>query len=62
MFSDAALLLVGVSLLWGVTNPLMKKGSVGIEAVKGSNFIFQFFGEVRFLMFNWKVGVAGAWK
>ncbi|GAB6026132.1 hypothetical protein CHUAL_012330 [Chamberlinius hualienensis] len=46
--------LVVVSILWGFTNPLMKKASVGIEDVKRNNRIAQFLAEVKFLLFNWR--------
>ena len=50
------LLLVVVAIIWGVTNPLMKKGSVGIEKCNTSGGMIQgFLQEVRFLLLNWKV-------
>ncbi|XP_001629747.2 transmembrane protein 234 homolog isoform X1 [Nematostella vectensis] len=49
-----ALSLLGVALLWGVTNPFIKKGSAGIEDVKGKGAIRQFLAEIRYLIFNWK--------
>ena len=44
-----------VALLWGATNPLIRKGSKGVEDIKRSNAIYQFLAELRFLVFNWKV-------
>lgn len=43
-----------VSLLWGSTNPLIRKGSKGIEEIHRSSRIQQFFAEVIFLASNWK--------
>lgn len=34
-------LLLLVCILWGITNPLLKKASIGIENVKAENFIYQ---------------------
>ena len=47
--------LVLVSLLWGVTNPLIKRGGQGIEKVKKEGRIQQLVAEFLFLVFNWKV-------
>ncbi|XP_067033193.1 transmembrane protein 234 homolog [Acropora muricata] len=43
-----------VSLLWGATNPLIRKGSKGIEEINRSSRIKQFCAEVIFLASNWK--------
>lgn len=43
-----------VSLLWGSTNPLIRKGSRGIEDIHRPSRIGQFFAEVLFLLSNWK--------
>lgn len=42
-------------MLWGVTNPLMGKGSSGIQRVNHPNFLVQFGSELKFLLLNWKV-------
>lgn len=47
--------LVLVALLWGGTNPLIKKGSVGLDTVKASTPWGQFAKEVAFLVTNLKV-------
>ena len=47
--------LIVVALLWGSTNPLMRKGGKGIEDVKRKSKLAQFFAEVKFLLLNWKV-------
>lgn len=46
--------LVLVAFLWGSTNPLIKKGSAGIENIKRSNAVWQFLAELKFLVLNWK--------
>ena len=42
-------------MLWGSTNPLIRKGSKGIEDIHRSGRIRQFFAEIFFLVSNWKV-------
>ena len=54
-FLGNAFWLFFVSLLWGSTNPLIRKGSKGIEEIHRSSHIQQFFAEVIFLASNWKV-------
>ncbi|XP_007561143.1 transmembrane protein 234 [Poecilia latipinna] len=46
--------LVLVSLLWGCTNPFLKKGSEGIENVTETNRVFQLLAEIKFLLLNIK--------
>ncbi|KAL6488043.1 hypothetical protein MHYP_G00046690 [Metynnis hypsauchen] len=46
--------LLLVAALWGVTNPLLKKGTVGIEHVKEGSRISQLLAEVKFLFLNVK--------
>ena len=43
-----------VAILWGGTNPLIKKGGQGIEKIKKSNFIHQMLAEIWFLCTNWR--------
>ena len=43
-----------VGLMWGATNPLLKRGSKGIEDVKHQNRVWQFLLEMKFLVLNWK--------
>ncbi|CAB0038597.1 unnamed protein product [Trichogramma brassicae] len=42
--------LVTVALFWGVTNPFMKKGAKGIDSIKSSSPVDQFFKDVYFLV------------
>ncbi|XP_041096639.1 transmembrane protein 234 [Polyodon spathula] len=46
--------LVIVAVLWGGTNPFLKKGTEGIEDVKKGNAVLQFLAEIRFLFLNYK--------
>lgn len=43
-----------VGLLWGVTNPFLKRESAGIEKVTHSNKLLQFLMELKFLALNWR--------
>ncbi|XP_077869165.1 transmembrane protein 234 homolog isoform X2 [Saccoglossus kowalevskii] len=49
-----AVWLTVVACLWGSTNPLIKRGSSGIEHINSSNAVCQFFSEIKFLITNWK--------
>ncbi len=44
-----------VAILWGGTNPFLKKGTEGIEGVQKNNKLLQFLAEVKFLFLNIKV-------
>ncbi|XP_067862757.1 transmembrane protein 234 isoform X1 [Heptranchias perlo] len=46
--------LLLVALLWGGTNPFLKKGTEGIEKVKTRNVVTQLFAEMKFLFLNYK--------
>ncbi|CAG7838504.1 unnamed protein product [Allacma fusca] len=50
----AVLLLVVVAIIWGITNPMMKKGSEGIENCTSSSAFRSFLMELKFLFLNWK--------
>ena len=50
--TDAAMFVV-VALIWGGTNPLMRKGSAGIEDIKCGNSVSQFFAELKFMLTTW---------
>ncbi|XP_054708346.1 transmembrane protein 234 homolog [Uloborus diversus] len=46
--------LVIVAAIWGLSTPLLRYGSAGIENVSGRNFICQWLAELKFLSTNWK--------
>jgi len=50
-------LLVVVALLWGTTNPLMKRGGQGIENTRAKNRLSQLFMELKFLALKWSYTV-----
>lgn len=49
-----SLWLVAVALLWGSTNPLMKKGSAGVEKIRYQNRLVQLVMEIKFLALRWQ--------
>lgn len=49
-----ALWFLLVSLLWGATNPFIKRGSAGIENVQHPNRVTRFILEMKFLVLNWQ--------
>ncbi|XP_022094254.1 transmembrane protein 234-like [Acanthaster planci] len=49
-----SLSLIMVALLWGATNPLMKRGGEGIQRVQRGGRVAQFLAELKFLILNWK--------
>ncbi|CAL7944358.1 unnamed protein product [Xylocopa violacea] len=51
---DSIAALTLVALLWGATNPFIKKGAKGLENVKASSRFDQFFRELAFLLTNLK--------
>ena len=51
---SSALWLVVVSLLWGITNPLLKKTSSGIENIHKDNSLSQLFAQLIFLLSRWQ--------
>lgn len=51
------MLLVAVAFLWGATNPLIRRGSVGVEDVKRATVIKQFLAEVYFLITRWQASI-----
>ncbi len=42
-----------VALVWGGTNPWLKRGSAGMEDIKCSNWLLQVLMELKFLAFRW---------
>lgn len=55
MSTGEVLCLLLVAILWGGTNPFLKKGTEGIEQVQRGNKLLQFMAEVKFLFLNLKV-------
>jgi len=59
----ALLYIITVALIWGLTNPLMKKCSKGIETcasegTSSSSWISSLFLELKFLFTNWQYCLA----
>ncbi|XP_029901139.1 transmembrane protein 234 [Myripristis murdjan] len=48
------LCLLLVSVLWGCTNPFLKRGTEGIENVTSTNKVLQLLAEAKFLFLNFK--------
>lgn len=48
----ASLVLVG--LLWGATNPLIKRGTAGIRSIQATNIIHKFVLELKYLATEWR--------
>ncbi|XP_062413253.1 transmembrane protein 234 [Pungitius pungitius] len=46
--------LLLVSVLWGCTNPFLKRGAEGIEHVRHNNRVCQLLAEGKFLLLNLK--------
>uniref|UniRef100_UPI00358FD9CE transmembrane protein 234 isoform X1 n=1 Tax=Myxine glutinosa TaxID=7769 RepID=UPI00358FD9CE len=44
--------LVVVALLWGLSNPFLRRGAKGIETVKSAGLVRQTLAELRFIFFN----------
>ena len=43
-----------VAFLWGVTNPLLKKGGTGIGSIQNKNKIIEIALKLKFIIFNWR--------
>ncbi|XP_066591950.1 transmembrane protein 234 homolog [Prorops nasuta] len=43
-----------VALLWGITNPLIKRGANGLERIESFTLYDQILKEAYFLITNWK--------
>ena len=43
-----------VALVWGITNPLLKRGSVGVEKIKRIGRLQQLLAELIFLALRWQ--------
>lgn len=51
---DEILPAIIVAFLWGVTNPVLKKSTKGIDRVEADNWWTKIVNEVTFLISNWK--------
>ncbi|KAK3927808.1 Transmembrane protein 234-like protein [Frankliniella fusca] len=51
---ESLLWLTLVGCLWGGTNPFLRKGTVGMKVVEGSNMLVRLWNEVYSLLKNWK--------
>ncbi|VVC89647.1 unnamed protein product [Leptidea sinapis] len=51
--SSSGLLLV-TGILWGCTNPFIRRGTRGLRAVRGRSWLSQLYAEGVFLLGNWK--------
>lgn len=52
LYQYANLILVG--LLWGATNPLIKRGTLGIRSIQSTNFLHKFLLEIKYLATEWR--------
>ena len=52
-----ALWFVAVAVIWGSTNPFLKRGSLGIEKIKQHHIALQLFAELQFMILNWRYSV-----
>lgn len=48
-------LLIGTSLIWGVTNPLIKNKGVFIITERKTSIFGNLFGRIFSLFLNWKI-------
>lgn len=46
-----------VAVCWGGTNPLLKRGSAGIESVRHESKLIQSLAEFWYLATRWQVGL-----
>ena len=57
MRAEIAVWLTIVAALWGATNPFLKRGSYGLEYIKGDNVLLQFIREFKFLFLQIQVAI-----
>ncbi|RNA02988.1 transmembrane protein -like [Brachionus plicatilis] len=50
-------LVIASSLLWGITNPFIRKGSIGLEKIKADNFVTKSYLEFKYLFTNLNVNI-----
>lgn len=56
-FAAELLSLLLVSVLWGCSNPLLKRGTQGLETVAETSRVSQLFAEIKFLFLNFRVNL-----
>ncbi|CAH2057463.1 unnamed protein product, partial [Iphiclides podalirius] len=47
-------LLVLTGMLWGCSNPFIRRGTKGLRAVKANGILAQAYAEIIFLLGNWR--------
>lgn len=50
--------LVLVGFLWGATNPLIRRGSAGVDKVAADSAVKKFIYEILFLITRWQVQIS----
>lgn len=50
-------LVIVSSLLWGITNPFIRKGAIGLESIKSNNFFIRTYLEFKYLFTNLNVSI-----
>lgn len=53
MSAQEIIVFVIVGFLWGATNPLIKRGSTGIDQIKADTKIKNIFLQFKFMITNW---------
>ena len=48
-------LLVGTSLIWGATNPLIKNKAIYIKTKRNKNIFTSLIGRILSLFLNWRI-------
>ena len=48
------LILIAVSIFWGVTNPFLKQGGSGITKVFHNNKVIELALKLKYILFNWR--------
>lgn len=51
---EQVLSFLAVAVVWGGTNPLLKRGSVGLEEIKCTSLVLQFVMELKYLSSRWR--------
>lgn len=54
-FIETSFWFVVVAMLWGATNPFIKRGSAGVESITGSNRFTVAIKSALYLLTRWQV-------